>query len=80
MTVLQNCCMQQSIQNYKYDLCNIHIKLSVDAAETLVQAFISMQSPGLLQLGVVRRHRQLTSSTSVCTERSRQVNHADGSP
>ena len=35
--------------------------------------------PGLLQLSFVRRHRQLTSTTTVCTERSRQVNHVDGS-
>jgi len=35
--------------------------------------------PGLLQLSFVWRHRQLTSTTTVCTERSRQVNHVDGS-
>jgi len=33
-----------------------------------------------LQLSFVRRHQQLTSTTAVCTERCRQVNHADGSP
>ena len=36
--------------------------------------------PGLLQLSFVRRHRQLTSTTTVCTERSRQVNPGGWSP
>jgi len=41
---------------------------------------INNASPGLLQLSFVRRHRQFTSTTAVCTERSFQVNHADWSP
>jgi len=41
---------------------------------------VHLQSPGLLQLSFVRRHRQITSMTAVSTERSRQVNHIDGSP
>jgi len=41
---------------------------------------VHLQSPGLLQLSFVRRHRQLTSTTAVCTERCRQVIHVDRSP
>ena len=41
---------------------------------------VHLQSPGLLQFGDVRRHRQLTSTTAVCTERCSQVNYADWSP
>jgi len=51
--------------------------LSRDAAKTLVQAFISR---GLDYCNLVRRYRHLISTTAVCTERCRQVNHADGSP
>ena len=50
--------------------------LSRDTAKTLVQAFISF--PGLLQLSFVWHHRQLTSTTAVCTERSHLVNCSDG--
>ena len=51
--------------------------LSRDAAKTLVQAFISR---GLDYCNLVRRYRHLISTTAVCTEPCRQVNHADGSP
>jgi len=44
--------------------------LSRDAAKTLVQVFISSHL-ALLQLSFLWRHRQLTSTTVVCTERSR---------
>ena len=53
--------------------------LSRDAAKTLVQAFISSRLDYCNSV-LYWRHRQLTSTTAVCTERCRQVNHADGSP
>ena len=54
--------------------------LSRDAAKTLVQAFISSRLDYCNSVLYGRHHRQLTSTTAVCTERSRQVNHADYFP
>jgi len=54
--------------------------LSRDAAKTLVQAFISSRLDYCNSVLYGRHHRQLTSTTAVCTERSLQVNHADYFP
>jgi len=57
-----------------------HIAVFVTRRCKDISPCVHLQSPGLLQLSFVRRHRQLASTTAVCTKCCRQVNDADGSP
>jgi len=60
-------------------ISGLKVSITLEAKYELRSPGVYLQSPGLLQLSFVRHHRQLTS-TAVCTELYRQVNHVDGSP